>query len=75
LRQSDLLATVPERFAQRVLRPYELVQRDLPIKVDDSAIHQFWHGRLHRDPGHQWLRHFIGRRFSEGRAVHAERPM
>ena len=75
LRQSDLVATVPERFAERVLRPFALVQRDLPIKLDDSAIHQFWHGRLHRDPGHQWLRNFIGRRFSEGKALHAERPV
>jgi hypothetical protein len=75
LRQSDLLATVPERFAERVLCPYDLVQRDLPIKVDDSTIHQFWHSRLHRDPGHQWLRLFIGRRFSEGKALHAEKPM
>lgn len=56
LSHSDLVATVPERFADRTLVPFELVKRDLPIAVDESAIHQFWHSRLHRDPGHQWLR-------------------
>ncbi len=66
LKNSDLIATVPERFADRVTRPYGLVKRDLPIAVDESAIHQFWHGRLHRDPGHVWLRQQISRLFGDG---------
>jgi DNA-binding transcriptional LysR family regulator len=56
LTQSDLIATVPERFADRMLEPFDLVKQDLPIAVAKSAIHQFWHERLHRDQGHQWLR-------------------
>ncbi len=66
LKNSDLIATVPERFADRILKPYVLVKRDLPIAVDQSAIHQFWHGRLHRDVGHQWLRQQISGLFGDG---------
>ena len=65
LSHSDLIATVPERFADRVLAPFGLVKRDLPIAVDDSAIHQFWHSRLHRDPGHQWLRQWVHTLFGD----------
>jgi len=72
LGRSDLVATVPERFAQRVMVPFGLCTRTLPVAVEGSAIHQFWHGRLHRDPGHQWLRALVVREFSEGRQTSAE---
>jgi DNA-binding transcriptional LysR family regulator len=75
LGHSDLIATVPERFADRVLGPFGLVKRDLPLALGDSAIHQFWHGRLHRDPGHQWLRRRISVLFGDTGAPHAEAPI
>ena len=65
LQHSNLIAMVPERFAQRIVKPFDLVMRDLPVKVDDSAIHQCWHGRLHRDPGHQWLRQLMRTLFGD----------
>jgi DNA-binding transcriptional LysR family regulator len=69
LGHSDLIATVPERFAQRVTRPFALTTRALPLTVGGSAIHQFWHARLHKDPGHQWLRGLVAQCFSaEGKA-------
>lgn len=75
LKHSNLIATVPERFADRILKPFDLVKRELPIAVDPSAIHQFWHGRLHRDPGHQWLRQYLSKRFGDGQTPHDERPV
>lgn len=75
LSHSDLIATVPERFADRTLLPFELVKRDLPIQLDESAIHQFWHSRLHRDPGHQWLRRFTSTLFGDARGGHEEQPI
>ena len=66
LGHSDLLATVPERFAQRVTRPFGLTTRPLPLSVDGSAIHQFWHARLHKDPGHHWLRGQVSQLFGDG---------
>jgi len=66
LGHSDLLATVPERFAQRVTRPFGLTTRPLPLSVDGSVIHQFWHARLHKDPGHQWMRGVVAQCFGDG---------
>jgi DNA-binding transcriptional LysR family regulator len=63
LSHSDMIATVPERFAQRVTRPFGLTTRVLPLAVDGSVIHQFWHARLHKDPGHQWLRGLVAQQF------------
>jgi len=74
LKHSDLIATVPERFADRIIKPFDLVKCDLPIEVDQSAIHQFWHGRLHRDPGHQWLRHFTSILFTDEKLTTEESP-
>jgi DNA-binding transcriptional LysR family regulator len=65
LQHSNLIATVPERFALRIVKPFDLTMRDLPIKIDNSAIHQCWHGRLHRDPGHQWLRQLMRNLFGD----------
>lgn len=73
LGHSDLIATVPERFAMRVAQPFGLVHRPLPLAVGGSTIHQFWHGRLHRDPGHQWLRALVVRLFADARQTRAER--
>ena len=65
LGHSDLLATVPERFAQRVTQPFGLTTQVLPLAVDGSVIHQFWHARLHKDPGHQWLRGLVSQHFAQ----------
>jgi DNA-binding transcriptional LysR family regulator len=65
LKCSDLIATVPQRFAERILKPFDLTMQALPIHIDDSSIHQFWHGRLHRDSGHQWLRKCVSRLFGD----------
>jgi DNA-binding transcriptional LysR family regulator len=74
LGHSDLIATVPERFAQRVLAPFGLVTHSLPVVVEESAIHQFWHGRLHKDPGHGWLRQRIAALFGDAGSKMQERP-
>lgn len=59
LASTDLLATVPERFAQRAAAPLGLAIRPLPLEAPATAIHQFWHARLHREAGTQWLRQRI----------------
>ena len=73
LQHSNLIAVVPERFAQRIVKPFDLVMRDSPVKVEDSAIHQCWHGRLHRDPGHQWLRQLMRKLFGDQATVGEEK--
>lgn len=71
LQNANLIAVVPERFAQRIVKPFDLLVRELPIHVEDSAIQQCWHGRLHRDPGHQWLRQLMRKLFGD-RSTEAE---
>lgn len=56
LAATDLLATVPERFAAACAAPFGLVARPHPVALPVFDIHLFWHARAHRDAGHQWLR-------------------
>jgi DNA-binding transcriptional LysR family regulator len=72
LKCSDLIATVPQRFAERILEPFDLATQELPIHVAESSIHQFWHGRLHRDSGHQWLRKCVSELFGDKGALKEE---
>lgn len=59
LQNSDLIATVPERFAQRCEAPFQLVTSPLPVKLPDIAINLFWHGKYNRDPANMWLRQLM----------------
>ncbi len=57
------VATVPERFALRAAAPFGLTSLPLPVALPDTAIHPIWHARMHRDPGHQWLRALVASTF------------
>jgi DNA-binding transcriptional LysR family regulator len=63
LQATDLVATVPERFAQRMLDPFRLVAVPHPATLPAVAINAFWHAKVHRDPANQWLRGLIAERF------------
>ena len=66
LASTGLVATVPERLAERLAAPHGLVSRPLGLKLPTSTIAQLWHAHLHRDPGHQWLRNLVAQRFGAG---------
>lgn len=72
LARADLLATVPERLAERMLEPHRLVALPLTLKLPVSTIAQLWHSHLHRDAGHQWLRGLIARHFGPDAATAQE---
>jgi DNA-binding transcriptional LysR family regulator len=65
LRDTDLIATVPERFARRCVEPFGLSYVAHPAKLPEIAINQFWHARFHREPGNQWLRGVVSAQFGE----------
>lgn len=65
LRETDMIATVPERFAQRCVEPFGLRYVAHPAKLPEIAINQFWHARAHREPGSRWLRGVVSELFSE----------
>jgi DNA-binding transcriptional LysR family regulator len=59
LQTTDLISTLPERFAERCESPFGLVTSPHPAKLPDIAINLFWHAKLHRDPANIWLRQLI----------------
>ena len=68
LQGSDLIATVPERLADRLLGPFGLAKVGHPAKLPDIAINVFWHAKYHRSPDNRWLRGVLFELFSDGKA-------
>lgn len=68
LQSTDLIATVPQRLAERIEAPFVLASSPHPARLPDIAIHLFWHARYHRDPGSLWLRQRFVELFSDGAA-------
>ena len=64
LQATELVSTVPERFAERMVKPFGLVAVPHPVELPQVAINVFWHARNHRDAGNQWLRGLVFERFS-----------
>lgn len=65
LHSTDLIATLPERFAQRCKEPFDLVVSPHPVPLPEIAITLFWHGKYHRDPASVWLRQLIVELFAD----------
>lgn len=66
LQSTDLIATVPQRFALRCEQPFGLVSSPHPVRLPDIAINLFWHERFNRDPANQWLRRLLVELFGSG---------
>lgn len=56
LAATDLVATVPERLAERMAAPFGLVALPHPARLPRSPISMMWPTRVHRDPASLWLR-------------------
>ena len=65
LQSSDLIATVPERVAQKCAAPFQLETSPLPFKLPDIAINLFWHAKYNREPANMWLRQLMVDLFTE----------
>lgn len=68
LQSTDLVATLPQRMAERVVAPFGLRYLPHPVKLPEASIDLFWHARMHHDPGHQWLRRLMVELFADRRA-------
>jgi DNA-binding transcriptional LysR family regulator len=64
LQTSEMIATVPERLAERIAKPFGLTYRPHPVALPEIAISLFWHAKYHRDPANRWLRNLIVQRFA-----------
>jgi DNA-binding transcriptional LysR family regulator len=67
LQGSDLIATVPERLADRLTEPFGLAKTPHPAKLPDVAINVFWHAKFHRAPANRWLRGVVFELFAGGK--------
>lgn len=65
LAATDLIATVPQKFAERSASPFELVWHKAPCRLPTLQTNMFWHRRYQRDEGGIWLRKLIANAFSE----------
>jgi DNA-binding transcriptional LysR family regulator len=63
LQATDLVATVTERFAERMIEPFGLIAVPHPAKLPPLAVNAFWHAKVHQDPANQWLRGLVAERF------------
>ena len=65
LQNGDLVATVPERLADRMTGPFSLSAVPHPAQLPEVAINVFWHAKFHKAPANQWLRSLIFEQFSD----------
>ncbi|NYT67276.1 LysR family transcriptional regulator [Pusillimonas noertemannii] len=64
LASTEMIATVPERYARRCAEPFGLRYVDHPVELPQIGINLFWHAKFHKEPGNQWLRQLIFELFS-----------
>lgn len=57
--QGDLGATLPRRIVELALPRYALAVLTLPLEVPRFTVHQAWHERVRKDPGHAWFRQLV----------------
>ena len=59
LQSTDLIATVPERLAERMAEPFGLRYVAHPVALPQIPIHTFWHAKYNKDPANRWLRGLV----------------
>jgi DNA-binding transcriptional LysR family regulator len=59
LKETPLLATLPERIARLASRIWGLTVAAPPLDVPAFEVSLLWHVRDERDPAHAWLRYEI----------------
>jgi DNA-binding transcriptional LysR family regulator len=66
LSTSNLVATVPERFAMKCVAPFGLKYVDHPMALPEVGINVLWHAKFNREPANQWMRSLIFDTFADG---------
>jgi DNA-binding transcriptional LysR family regulator len=57
--RSNLIATVPERIVDLLMRGVAIRKYDCPVTMPRIAIRLFWHDRTHRSALHKWFRALV----------------
>jgi DNA-binding transcriptional LysR family regulator len=69
LQSTDLISTLPERFAERCEIPFGLVTSPHPARLPDIAINLFWHAKFNRDPANMWMRQLFVELFADSEGM------
>jgi DNA-binding transcriptional LysR family regulator len=65
LSSTDMIASVPERYARECMQPFQLKYLPHPVPLPEFGINLFWHAKFHKEPGNQWLRGVVFELFSD----------
>lgn len=64
-KNTDVIATLPLTIATALASDLKLKIITPPIKLPKIEIFQYWHDRLHREPGTKWIRGVFTQLFKE----------
>lgn len=62
---TDLVATVPQKLAERAAAPFHLAISATPLHLPALQTNLFWHRRYNQDEGNRWLRGVLVELFGE----------
>jgi DNA-binding transcriptional LysR family regulator len=62
---TDLVATAPQKLAQRAAGPFRLEATRSPLALPALRTNMFWHRRYNQDEGNRWLRTLVAGHFAE----------
>jgi DNA-binding transcriptional LysR family regulator len=62
---TDLVATVPQKLAERAAGPFQLEAAASPLALPALQTNMFWHRRYNQDEGNRWLRTLVAEHFAE----------
>ncbi|QIM48000.1 LysR family transcriptional regulator [Pusillimonas sp. DMV24BSW_D] len=62
---TDLIVTIPTMLAESYSIVNNIKVIEPPIEFPEYTISQYWHARVHNDPGHRWLRELVYRMFHD----------
>jgi DNA-binding transcriptional LysR family regulator len=68
-KHSDAVAVLPHSVATVLAQDLDLQIIKPPVKLPKIDIYQYWHDRLHRDPGNQWIRSVFNSLFRKAGTV------
>jgi DNA-binding transcriptional LysR family regulator len=62
---TELVATVPQKLAERACAPFDLQYVASPLDLAPLQTNVFWHRRYNHDEGNRWLRALVVELFAE----------
>jgi len=65
LASTDMIASVPERYARESMQPFGLKYLPHPVPLPEFGVSLFWHAKFNREPGSLWLRKVVLDLFSD----------